>query len=172
MPDLMRETRREAQRTFLEEDGLIVVATIAFGMGIDKPDVRFVAHLNLPKSIESYYQETGVRGEMETLQTPGWHMDCKDIIQHANGLLSQGTEAFQQVQRQKLDALIGLAEMAGCRRQALLAYFGERHTPPCGNCDNCLTPPATIDGTDAARKALSAVYRTGRRSASVTSSMC
>ncbi|MGD9667475.1 MAG: DNA helicase RecQ [Hyphomicrobiaceae bacterium] len=157
------ETRREAQRTFLEEDGLIVVATIAFGMGIDKPDVRFVAHLNLPKTIESYYQETGRAGRDGEPANAWMAYGLQDIIQQRQWIAqSEGTEAFRQVQRQKLDALIGLAEMAGCRRQALLAYFGERHSEPCGNCDNCLTPPTTIDGTDAARKALSAVYRTGQ----------
>lgn len=155
------ETRRNVQKAFLEEDGLIVVATIAFGMGIDKPDVRFVAHLNLPKTIESYYQETGRAGRDGEPADAWMAYGLQDIIQQRQWIAqSEGSDAFKHVQRQKLDALIGLAEMVGCRRQALLAYFGEERREPCGNCDNCLAPPATIDGTEAARKALSAVYRT------------
>ena len=158
------ETRREVQRRFLEEDGLIVVATIAFGMGIDKPDVRFVAHLNLPKSIEAYYQETGRAGRDGEAADAWMAYGLQDIIQLRQWIgQSEGSEAFKQVQRQKLEALIGLGEMAGCRRQALLAYFGERLDAPCGNCDNCLNPPASIDGTVLAQKALSTVYRTGQR---------
>lgn len=159
-PDL----RRAHQERFLSEDGLIVVATIAFGMGIDKPDVRFVAHLNLPKSIESYYQETGRAGRDGEPANAWMAYSVQDIAQQWQWIAqSDGGETFQRVQRQKLDALIGLCEMATCRRQALLAYFGETGTEPCGNCDNCLAPPALVDGTVAAQKALSAVFRTGER---------
>jgi ATP-dependent DNA helicase RecQ len=161
---LPAEERRRAQQRFLKEDGLIVVATIAFGMGIDKPDVRFVAHLNLPKSIEAYYQETGRAGR------DGEHADAwmayglQDIVTQRQWIAqSEASDAHKQLMRRKLDALIGLGEMVTCRRQALLAYFGERRETPCGNCDNCLSPPATIDATVLAQKALSAVYRTGQR---------
>jgi ATP-dependent DNA helicase RecQ len=158
------EERRIAQQRFLKEDGLIVVATIAFGMGIDKPDVRFVGHLNLPKSVEAYYQETGRAGRDGEPANAWMAYGLQDIVTQRQWLAqSEASEAHKAVQRQKLDALIGLAEMPGCRRQALLAYFGEAHAQPCGNCDNCLAPPATVDATELARKALSAVYRTGQR---------
>jgi ATP-dependent DNA helicase RecQ len=149
---------------FRQESGVIVVATIAFGMGIDKPDVRFVAHLNLPKSIEAYYQETGRAGR-DGLAANAWlAYGLQDLIQLRQWIAqSEGSEAYKQVQRQKLAALIGLCELPSCRRQSLLAYFGERRAEPCGNCDNCLNPPQTTDGTVLAQKALSAVYRTGQR---------
>ncbi|MGQ0457996.1 MAG: DNA helicase RecQ [Hyphomicrobium sp.] len=156
--------RASAQTRFITEDGMIIVATIAFGMGIDKPDVRFVAHLNLPKSIEAYYQETGRAGRDGEPANAWMAYGVQDVVQLRQWIAqSDGADAFKQVQRQKLDALIGLAEMPGCRRQALLAYFGERLPQPCGNCDNCLAPPETEDGTVMAQKALSAVYRTGQR---------
>ena len=156
--------RAKAQTRFLAEDGLIIVATIAFGMGIDKPDVRFVGHLNLPKSIEAYYQETGRAGRDGEAANAWMAYGIQDVVQLRQWIAqSDAADAFKQVQRQKLDALIGLAEMPGCRRQALLSYFGERLAEPCGNCDNCLNPPATEDGTTLAQKALSAVYRTGQR---------
>ena len=158
------EERRVAQQRFLKEDGLIVVATIAFGMGIDKPDVRFVAHLNLPKSVEAYYQETGRAGRDGEPANAWMAYGLQDIVTQRQWLAqSEASEVHKAAQRQKLDALIGLAEMVGCRRQALLAYFGETLAEPCGNCDNCLAPPATVDATEMARKALSAVYRTGQR---------
>jgi ATP-dependent DNA helicase RecQ len=155
--------RRRVQQRFLKEDGLVIVATIAFGMGIDKPDVRFVAHLNLPKSVEAYYQETGRAGRDGEPADAWMAYGLQDIVTQRQWLAqSEASEAHKIVQRQKLDALIGLAEMVGCRRQALLAYFGEVRSEPCGNCDNCLAPPDTIDGKVLAQKALSAVYRTGQ----------
>ena len=156
--------RRGVLEKFRKDNGVIVVATIAFGMGIDKPDVRFVAHLNLPKSIEAYYQETGRAGR-DGLPANAWlAYGLQDLMQLRQWIAqSDGSEAYKQAQRQKLGALIGLCELPSCRRQSLLAYFGERQAEPCGNCDNCISPPETIDGTVLAQKALSAVYRTGQR---------
>jgi ATP-dependent DNA helicase RecQ len=158
------EIRRSVQQRFLAEDGLIVVATIAFGMGIDKPDVRFVAHLSLPKSIEAYYQETGRAGRDGEPADAWMAYGLGDIITQRQWIAaSEASEQHKSVQRAKLDSLIGLAETANCRRQLLLAYFGEQHSEPCGNCDTCLEPPECIDGTVLAQKALSTVYRTDQR---------
>jgi ATP-dependent DNA helicase RecQ len=161
---LETRVRSKVLDRFRQESGVIVVATIAFGMGIDKPDVRFVAHLDLPKSIEAYYQETGRAGR-DGLPANAWlAYGLQDLIQLRQWIAqSEGSEAYKQVQRQKLAALIGLCELPSCRRQSLLAYFGERRSEPCGNCDNCLNPPQTTDGTVLAQKALSTVYRTGQR---------
>jgi ATP-dependent DNA helicase RecQ len=155
--------RTEHQARFQREDGIIMVATIAFGMGIDKPDVRFVAHLDLPKSIEGYYQETGRAGR-DGLPADAWMAyGLADVVQQRRLIdLSEASEDYKRVSGAKLDALLGLCETAGCRRVRLLAYFGEA-SGPCGNCDTCLEPPQTWDATDAARKALSAIYRTGQR---------
>ena len=156
--------RRSVLQRFRKDNGVIVVATIAFGMGIDKPDVRFVAHLNLPKTIEAYYQETGRAGRDGTAANAWLAYGLQDLIQLRQWIeQSEGSEAYKQAQRQKLGALIGLCELPSCRRQALLAYFGERQTEACGNCDNCISPPKTMDGTVLAQKALSVVYRTGQR---------
>jgi ATP-dependent DNA helicase RecQ len=151
------------QRRFADEDGVVMVATIAFGMGIDKPDVRFVAHLNLPKSVEAYYQETGRAGR-DGLPADAWMAyGLADVVQQRRMIAeSEADETFKRVSYGKLDALVGLAETAGCRRVRLLAYFGEAGAP-CGNCDNCLNPPRVWDGTEAAQKALSCAYRTGQR---------
>lgn len=156
--------RRHAQEKFLMEDGIIVVATIAFGMGIDKPDVRFVAHLNLPKSLEAYYQETGRAGRDGAPAEAWMRYSLSDAILLQRMLAeSDADESHKRVERQKLDAMLGYCELTSCRRQSLLGYFGDPLPEPCGNCDNCLNPPQTWDATTAAQKALSCVHRTGQR---------
>jgi ATP-dependent DNA helicase RecQ len=152
-------TRGENQARFLREDGVIMVATIAFGMGIDKPDVRFVAHLDLPKSVEGYYQETGRAGRDGRDSTAWLSYGLQDVVQQRKLIdSSAGDEAHRRRQSQHLDAMLALCETVGCRRVQMLGYFGEQ-SEPCGNCDTCLTPPEAWDGTIAAQKLLSAVYR-------------
>lgn len=158
------EERAHNQARFLNEEGVIIVATIAFGMGIDKPNVRFVAHLNLPKSIEAYYQETGRAGR-DGLPADAWMLyGLQDVItlrQMLEG--STAADTHKRVERHKLDAMLGLSETIRCRRRALLEYFGDELADDCGNCDTCLQPPQTWDATEAAQKALSCVHRTGQR---------
>ncbi|MBU8872082.1 MAG: DNA helicase RecQ [Gemmatimonadales bacterium] len=156
--------RHRHQDRFLNEDGLIIVATIAFGMGIDKPDVRFVAHLDLPKSIEAYYQETGRAGR-DGLAANAWMAyGMQDVILHTRlAEESDADEIYKRSERQKLDTMLGYCETVSCRRQLLLEYFGESLPEPCGNCDTCLEPVDTFDGTEAAQKLLSCVARTGQR---------
>jgi len=157
--------RSRHQQRFLSEEGLVMVATVAFGMGIDKPDVRFVAHLDLPGSLEAYYQETGRAGRdgepAEVLLLYG----LQDVVRRSQLVnAGQASDEQKRIEQSKLDALLGWCEITRCRRQALLEYFGDRSlAEPCGNCDVCLTPPSTWDATEAAQKALSAVYRTGQR---------
>ena len=161
---LPAELRATHQRRFLNEEGLIMVATIAFGMGIDKSNVRFVAHLDLPKSIEAYYQETG-RGGRDGLPADAWMAYGLQDVLLLNQFLanSDGDERHKRIERHKLDAMLALCELTGCRRQSLLGYFGETLEQPCGHCDNCVEPAATWDGSEAARMALSTVYRSGQR---------
>ena len=156
-------TRARHQQRFLREDGVIMVATLAFGMGIDKPDVRFVAHLDLPRSVEGYYQETGRAGRDGAPAEAWMAWGLQDVVTQRRFIdEGEAEDAHKRIGHAKLDALVGLCESASCRRVALLSYFGEA-SQPCGNCDVCLNPPTLWDGTEAAQKLLSTVYRTGQR---------
>ena len=156
--------RERNQERFLKEEGIVVVATVAFGMGIDKPNVRFVAHLDAPRSLEAYYQETGRAGRDGLPATAWMTYGMSDVVALMNMVESSDLpEKQQRIERQKLNALLGYCESAGCRRQVLLGYFGEREHGACGNCDVCLNPVESWDGTVTAQKAISAVYRTGQR---------
>ena len=156
--------RAQHQTRFLREDGVVMVATIAFGMGIDKPDVRFVAHLDLPKSMEGYYQETGRAGRDGDPAEAWMVYGLGDVVLLRQMIdNSEAGDERKRLERTKLDALLAYCESVRCRRQVLLGYFGEQHPGQCGNCDNCLEPPETWNATEAAQKALSCVYRTGQR---------
>lgn len=158
------ETRNANQTRFLREEGVIMVATVAFGMGIDKPNVRFVAHLDLPKSMEGYYQETGRAGRDGQPANAWMVYGLGDVVNMRQMLENSDASAERKhVERQKLDALLGFCESIACRHQTILRYFGEDHPGDCGQCDNCLNPTDTWDGTQAAQMALSCVYRTGQR---------
>ena len=161
---LSAQIRADYQSRFLREESVIMVATVAFGMGIDKPDVRFVAHLDMPKTVEAYYQETGRAGRDGSPSDAWMIYGLQDVIKLRQMLAgSEGSEEHKRAEQHRLNAMLGLCEITSCRRQSLLKYFGEHLQEPCGNCDSCLEPVATWDGSEAARKALSVVYRTGQR---------
>lgn len=161
---LPANVRQKNQERFLREDNIIMVATIAFGMGIDKPDVRFVAHLDLPKSIEAYYQETGRAGRDGEPATTLLLYGLEDVVKLRQMMAqSEGSEEFKRNEQQRLNAMLGLCEITSCRRQSLLRYFGDTLAQACGNCDCCIVPPQTWDATEAVQMALSCVYRTGQR---------
>ena len=161
---LPAEERAAHQARFLREESVVMVATIAFGMGIDKPDVRFVAHLDLPKTVEAYYQETGRAGRDGAPANAWMIYGLQDVIKLRQMMQdSQGSEQHKRIEQHRLNAMLGLCEITSCRRQALLDYFGETYPEPCGNCDSCIEPAQTWDATEACRMALSAVARTGER---------
>ena len=161
---LSTEERAENQQRFLREESVVMVATIAFGMGIDKPDVRFVAHLDLPKSMEAYYQETGRAGRDGEASVAWMVYGLQDVTRIAKMVQeSNANEQFKRIERSKIDSLLGWCESTTCRRRALLRYFGEEREEACGNCDVCLNPPKTWNATEAAQKLLSNIYRTGQR---------
>ena len=161
---MAKDQRQRHQTRFIREEGVVVVATIAFGMGIDKPNVRFVAHLDLPRSLEAYYQETGRAGR-DGLAADAWMTyGLQDVILLRRMLEeSEADDAHKRIERAKLEGMLGYCEVTSCRRRVLLAHFGDELPEPCGNCDTCLEPVETWDGTEAAQKALSCAYRTGQR---------